>query len=239
MKKRFIKVLFCVLLLSAILDTAVAETQNVIWMDKPSNYKLHVKNDSQQSGGVCVFQTFPEQENNKNIYSLVWFSKALHPGTAVSFEWDLKYSFVWRESGELTPEIKFFASESKYADPMDVNKNLQVLSKKNGAFAFNNNYALWGTQGLLTIKADHTIPNDIVSVGIGVGGKAVIAVNAFANMPYQFTPKPTYWIVFGDFVEGSVIDANRIGGAMEVVFDYNVYEKSFVFTESNVWEVLN
>lgn len=54
---------------------------------------LKVKNESKQSGRFCIYQTLPGQDNNKNIYSLVWLSKDILPDQVGTFEWDLKYSF--------------------------------------------------------------------------------------------------------------------------------------------------
>lgn len=130
-----------------------------------SKYTLRVKNESEQSGSFCVYQTLAGQETNKNIYSLVWFSKVCHSGTEVSFKWNSNYSFVWSETGQLVPGVQLKALGAK-----DANSH------------------------------------------------------------------PSYWIAFGDFVEGSVIDVNNISRAKEIIFDPNVYEQSFTFTKNNEWE---
>ena len=201
-----------------------------------TEYTLRVKNDSQQTGSICVYQTCPDQENNSNIYSLAWFSKSAHPETQLSFKWSIDYSMVWSETGELRPGVMFDASENKKTDPSDMKTNILTLSKENDAFLFKN-AETDGKLGVLTIKADGTIPNKKASVGVGVGmgGKPAIALNAFANMTYEFIPHPTYWIAFGDFEAGKVIDVNRISQCMKVVFAPNTYEKNLTFTESNEW----
>ena len=114
------------------------------------------------------------------------------------------------------------------------------------AFLFKGSIEL-GEKGKLTIKADRTMPNNEASIGVGMNNKPAVVINAAANMTYQFTPTPTYWIVFGDFEEGEALDLNIINPtgrsissqSMEIIFPLNENELSIVFTESNTWEVVN
>ena len=200
-----------------------------------TKYTLRVKNDSLQTGSICVYQTCPDQQNNSNIYSLAWFTKAAHPETSLTFSWTIDYSMVWSETGELVPGVMFDASESRVADLQNTSRNILTLSKENDAFLFKD-AGQSGQPGMLTIKADGSIPNNTASVGIGMGGKPAIALNAFANMNYQFIPHPTYWVAFGDFKQGKVIDVNRMSQTQEIVFGPNIYEKSITFNESNTWQ---
>lgn len=221
------------------------EIQSQIFLK--GTYKLNVKNDSTQLGNVCVYQIFPDQARPNSLYSLAWFSEIVSPGAEISFEWDMVYSMVWSQTGILKPGLRFKATQNLPADPMDVTNNFQVLSKKTGPFAFNNDFGEKGVQCLITIKTDHTIPNNVASIGVGIGGKPAIAINAAANMTYQFTPTPTYWIIFGDFVEGEVLDLkvinptmkNIFSQTMKIVFPLNVYELSLRFAEDNTWKVVN
>lgn len=122
-----------------------------------TKYTLRVKNDSQQTGSVYVYESCPDQ-NSQKLCSLAWFSKECHTGTEVSFEWD------------------------------------------------NDSYPN---------KAEQNSLHGTVFV----------------------TPYPTYWIRFGNFEEGQVLDVNNISQDMKVVFAPNVYEQSFTFTENNEWKV--
>lgn len=83
-------------------------------------YTLEVTNDSTQFGSVCIYQTIPDQVcQNDNFYLLVWLSKVVYSNIKASFIWDnTDYSFVWSETRKLAPEMKFYASEIKDADPM-------------------------------------------------------------------------------------------------------------------------
>jgi len=77
--------------------------------------------------------------------------------------------------------------------------------------------------------------------------KLTIAINAAANMTYQFTPTPTYWIVFGDFVEGEVLNLKIINQSartffsksMQIVFPLNKNKLSVVFGKDNTWSIIH
>lgn len=197
-------------------------------------YKLLVKNDSMQSGSICVYLKFPGQNNQDNLYSLAWYSQFCHPGTEVTFKWDLGYSFAWSATGELEPGVEFYASEIRPADPSNTALNSISISKRDGVFLFTPANQK-GMVGGLNIHADRTIPNDQVAIGIGVGGKPAIVVNAMANSSYQFLPNPTYWVAFGDFEESRAIDLRMISETKEIKFPVNVFEKVVTFQQDHTW----
>src|SRR5690606_9794420 len=97
-----------------------------------------------------------------------------------------------------------------------------------------------GTSGLIQVQADDSIPTSVqqdsnkmfISVGIAMDGKPTVAVQLLPNLAYQFTPKPSYYIVSGSFIEGQVIDTAIVSQAFKVEFD-GVTDRTLVFTEKN------
>lgn len=199
-----------------------------------TKYTLKVTNNSNRSGSICVYQRDPEQEKYTNLYSLAWFSKACHPGTTIKFTWDLDYCFSWSETGMLRPGVTFEASETRAADPSSASDNAIGFTKTGGAYMFTTPLRP-GTPGELRIQTDDTIPIDEASVGIGMSGQPALAISAGPNLDYAFIPHPEYWIAFGDYIEGEVIDLNMVTQTAKVVFPRNVYSLSMTLQEDNTW----
>lgn len=200
-----------------------------------TQYTLTVKNDSTLSGSVCVYQTKP-QNAPTNLYSLAWLAKKCHQGTELMFEWSIDYTFNWCQTGLLIPGVRFQASETQGAEPQNVNKNTVGFTSEDGAYKFTTvNLLDHVSPGSLGIFTDGTIPNNDASLGIGMGGKPAFAVNATPNYRYTFTPHPQYYVVFGEFTQGEVIDLNQCTNAYQINFPVNVYSKSLTLNSDNTW----
>lgn len=52
-------------------------------------------------------------------------------------------------------------------------------------------------------------------------------------MSNTFGPHPRYWIAFGKFDEGEVIDINRMTQKFEIKFPVNVYERTVELSANN------
>ena len=197
-----------------------------------TNYQLTVQNDSFNTGSICVYQTVPKQD--KNLLSLAWFSKTCHPGTKVKFGWSIDYSFCWSESGVLTPGVVFDATEMKEADPADPSNNATGFSKKDGAYLFTPTQR-HPSDGCLGVYLDNTVAHGEAAVGVGMGGHAAFAAVASPNYDMTFSPHPQYWVVFGTFTEGEVMDLNRCTRSCNVKFPTNVYSKTITLKDDNTW----
>ena len=129
----------------------------------------------------------------------------------------------------------FHASEVRKADPSDVTQNSIAFKREDGAYHFVESDHKT-TQGNLGILCDGSIPAGKASIGIGMSGNPVFARSADPNLQYTFGLHPKYWIAFGDFEEGEVIDLNRMTQRYEIKFPVNQYERSIRLTASNTWE---
>lgn len=197
-------------------------------------YSIQFVNNSTNSGDFCVFQTPPDMSNS-NILSLAWLTKRCHPKNyRLKFTWSIDYNFTWSEVGELIPGVVFDAHQLWPADL--VTANHVDFTRYDGAYTFLDQRK--GAQaGNLYIHQDDTIPLREASVGIAMGGKASFAVEAQPNLTEVFIPHPTYWVAFGDYVEGQVLDVETITNKAVVEFPPNVYNMTATLGADNAWTI--
>lgn len=200
-----------------------------------SNQKMHLHfvNDSTNKGDVCVFQSDPNL-GVKNVFSLAWFTKATEPTTKVKFTWEILYNFVWCETGVLQPGVKFDASQ---AWPANLQTNNKVtFTRPQNAYTFKDQMKGEPT-GSLIIQQDNTIPLKQASVGIGMSGQGTFAVQAQPRLKLTFSPKPKYWIAFGTYEEGQVLDIQQITDKAEIVYDPGIYSMTAILNNDNSWTI--
>ena len=112
--------------------------------------------------------------------------------------------------------------------------NATGFTKEDGAYLFTDT-KIQPSEGCLGIYLDGKVPHGEAAVGVGMGGQAAFAATATPNYNMTFSPHPQYWVVFGSFQEGEVMDMNRCTGACNVKFPTNVYKKALVLQDDNTW----
>jgi hypothetical protein len=196
-------------------------------------YTIRAMNNSTNSDSLCVFQ----QDLNLGVSGalpLIWFSKYVHPQTAVKFDWTTDYNFVWCETGVLAPGVDFDASQVFDADLQNLNQI--TLTYLGGAYTFSNQ-GKGPKPGPLYIQEDASIPIKKASVGIGMSGSATFVVQAQPNLSLNFTPLPKYYIVFGDYTQGEALDFREMTNTAEIVFPNNIYSMTAILNTDNSWTV--
>jgi hypothetical protein len=193
-------------------------------------YSLKVTNNSTMDGNFCVFQEVPDV-NVPGIMTLAWLSKRARSGTDVTFTWELTYSFVWSEQGELKPGVKFMASETLSGADL-VNYN-QVGFDYEGTYKFKD-LTQGPRSGSLHIRAGAEISPQQAAVGIGMSGVATFVVPAQPNIELYFTPHPKYYLVFGNYEQGVVIDITQTNKVAEIKFD-NTFTVTKSLNQKNLW----
>ncbi|MGK4002082.1 hypothetical protein WMF31_05625 [Sorangium sp. So ce1036] len=196
-------------------------------------YSLLFKNNSVNTGSACVYQTDPDI-TDPNVMSLAWFAQGAAPTTEIVFTWTVDYSFTWAQTGVLKPGVRFTASQTW---PADLSKTNQVTFTNQGGIYTFTNQTTGARAGSLYITEDGSIPINSASVGIGMSGKGTFAVQAQPNQNLIFTPHPKYWITFGSFQPGQVLDVTRISNPVEVDFPPNVYSMTAILNRDNSWTV--
>ncbi len=171
-----------------------------------TKYTLTVSNHSTQTGTFCIFQEIADN-NMPNGHTIAWLAKTAHPTTTLEFEWHTDYNFVWAKTTSMEPGTVIKTGQSWDAN---LNTSNQVtFDYSQNSYTFSNQ-----TQGELAgrlfIDETERVQIDGASVGIGMSGKGTFLMPSEPNMRLVFTPKPTYWLIFGNFEEGQILDVSKI-----------------------------
>ncbi len=195
-------------------------------------YTVTVANNSTMFGSFCIYQSLPDI-TDPNIMSLAWLTKAAFPGTQLSFQWGIDYSFVWDDSGPLEVGSVFTASQMVPCDPAGNNNITLVYS--NGAYNFTG-LSSGGRNGTLFISGDESInPVNSAAVGIAMSGAGTFVQPAQPNMDLVFSVTPTYWITYGNYTPGQVIQISDITHTQQLTFPTGCYELDVTLQRDNSW----
>jgi hypothetical protein len=205
-------------------------------------YTLTFINKSNNNWDFCCYQQDPDI-NAPDVMSLAWFAFPVAPTTSVSFSWEINYQFVWMQVGKLAAGVKFAASQKWDADLTNIN-SVDFTRKGNKAFTFQNQMS-GSVPGTLFINQDETVPSDTAAVGINMGikdspggaGSGTFVVAAQPDITASFTPHPTYWVTFGQYTPGQVLDMKLITKKHQIIFPPNVFEMVAVLGPDNKWKV--
>lgn len=196
-------------------------------------YTLNFHNNTRNYGKICVYQTAPDV-NDPQLMSLAWFAEPAHPTTSVKFSWTIDYDFIWDETGPLVPGVVFDASQTWPADLTTAN-HIDFTSDRD-ALTFANQRS--GVKaGTLYVHNSNTVPFDVASVGIAMSGAGTFARPAQPNLAFSFTPHPVYWVTFGDYEVGEVLDVEAITNAQKITFNPNIFNVDVSLNLDNTWSV--
>ncbi|MEO1085625.1 MAG: protein rhiA, partial [Acidobacteriota bacterium] len=162
------------------------------------------------------------------------FCKAAAPTTEVEFNWTIDYSFVWSEEGVLTPGVVFKASQTWDANLTSLNQI--SLNKLGAAYTFQDQQQ-GPRSGTLSILQSNLVTPQQASVGIGMSGFGTFAVPGQPNVTAMFTPHPEYWITFGKYQQGEVLDITTITESARIQFPANVSSMDVTLNADNTWTV--
>ncbi len=199
-----------------------------------NTYTLTCTNKSSASWIFYVYQTMPSQPSQ--VFSLAWFASPykIAPGASITFQWSINYSFVWGNSGIVTPGVTFTAGQSVPCSITGANKS---------TFSMENNTpnlsapVTGGQVGSLTVLEDSSVPNNTFATGIGMSGVGTFVQQALANTTQVYTPTPLYWIAAATQMQMGVVLAQTISQTAQVSFPTNVYNMNAVLGSNNVWTV--
>ena len=193
---------------------------------------LNLVNNSSTAGSLMVFQQLGQGNS-----SLAWFARYAYPGTTLRFDWDdSAYDFVWSACGQITPGITITASQTVAADLASGNQIAFSYDSANRTFNLHDRSS-GQPSGTLIVRQDNSIPGNAVAVGIGMSGAPTVVVQGQPNMTLMFTPKPTYWVAFGTFQQGQVLDIESITQPVQVEFPYNVVSMTATLNADMTWAI--
>jgi len=197
-------------------------------------YTLSVVNDSTQVGDFCIFQQTPDT-NVSNLLTLAWLSKSAHPSTLLEFEWQLDYNFVWTKQTRLRAGTVVHTSQAWDANLMTQNKVDFDLT--DNAYTFES-LGQGGYEGNLYINQSQRVNTREAYVGVGMSGKGTFLVESQPNMKVVMTPKPTYWLIFGNYKEGQVLDLSTVTDTACRLEYKGTTNMNVVLKSDNTWDIL-
>jgi rhizosphere induced protein len=192
---------------------------------------LLFRNDSGRSGAVCVYQRSPEIEAAGG-QPVAWITKSVAPSTNVLVTWQAEFAFVWREAHELSPTIALQAWQAWPADPAGQN---QITVRRNERFYTFADPSQAPQPGALVILTDENVAPGVLSIGIGTGGMVTFVSPAKPGTTHAFAPDATYWIAFGDYVTGQVLDPLTIVPQVQLLFSSLITRLAVVLDAGDVW----
>lgn len=196
-------------------------------------YTLNVDVQSTITGDVCVFQEAPDTNISK-VLTLAWLTKRAHHNTQLVFDWTLDYNFNWGQAGYLGSDKRAQFQASQVLPANLTTQNQISFNYDDGAYQFAGESQNINGEGNLYILQGGNVKSNDALVGIGMSGAGSFVVESQPNLKLIFHPKPTYYLVFGDFIQGEVVDITELSNTYKVVFD-GTTEKSVKLTANNTW----
>ncbi|GAA2577671.1 hypothetical protein GCM10010435_62300 [Winogradskya consettensis] len=214
-----------------------------------TTYELAITNQSDQELDFCLYQDNPNISNSK-VMSTAWLKKTLAPTSQGKFTWTVDWSFMWDETGTPAPGVSFEVGQTWPADPSASNTwstptvggdqvNL-TYNASNDTYTFETGKGQHNPppqDGILYIYQQNPIPPGQASIGLGMSGKPVYALQAEPNLHANFDATPVYYITAGTYTEGIVLDVTQITEKAEVQFPTNVFSMTATLTSTNIWSV--
>lgn len=197
-----------------------------------TQYQVQIKNNATFTGKFCVYQRQPDVEQ-MGAMTLAWFSKGAHPNTSVDFKWDVNYNFVWSETGNLERGVIFDASQTLNAD-LKMNNKVTFQHDDNGYY-FTDQTTDAAHAGELIIAQQNSIPANEAAVGIGMSGFGTFIWKAEPNVPLTIEPKPEYWVTYGQYQQGEVLDMQEIVYSLKLQYPLNKYVAKVELLSDNTW----
>lgn len=207
----------------------------------PPQYTLRFVNQSANSGTACLYQTSRSFATLGNAYSVAWLTAPSAPQTMTQFSWEMNFGFAWARTGAAAPGVIFKPAE--YLDADLETSNQVTLADRNGV-GFENQQQ--GPQsGTLFVRQDETVPQNSISVGFGLSGKPAFAVQARPNMTVTFDPQIQYWIIFGTFRQGELLNTRLFEANLQseftqparIIFPPDVFGMTAVLNPDNSWTI--
>ena len=196
-------------------------------------YSVTVNNHASHSAYFMVFQNDPTQWA-PNALSLAWFAEFSNPGPSsrVKFQWSVDTGFSWAETGELQPGTQFTATETYDATGL----NNKITLDYDRAYRFVNPIPGPDRSRFYLAESASVPGRSAAAVGVTMGGSTVSAAQARPNQNLAFSPRPRYFIAYGDYEEGDVIDVSAINNPLELPYPAGVYALTTTLNANGTWD---
>lgn len=195
-------------------------------------YSITINNQASHSASFMLFQSDPGAWS-PNALAVAWFAKKSNPSptSRVKFIWTVDIGLSWADTGPLGPGAIYQASET--FDPTGTLN--QVTLDYNGAYFFSNPVK-GADPARIYLQESPNIPvASGASVGVTMSGKPVYATQAMPNTNLTFSPKASYYLAYGNFEEGTVIDVSTINNALLLPYPTGIYSLETTLNADNSW----
>ena len=194
-------------------------------------YTLTVSNHATDSDYIMVFQNDPGSFD-PNAMALAWFSKFSNPGTTLQFQWVIDWGFSWSDTGPLRGGVIYHSFQDL---PITGGTDNKVTLDYNGAYEFTHQIP-GDDANRFYIKEDGSIPvGSSASVAITMAGSPVYATQAKPNHNITASPHPTYYVAYGDYKPGQVIDVSEINNPLELPYATGIYSLTTTLNADFTW----
>lgn len=194
-------------------------------------YSITVHNQASHSAYLAVFQNDPTQWS-PHAMPLAWFAKFSRPMSRIRFEWGDDIGLSWAETGELRPGMQFCASETY--DPAGDNNQISLVY--NGSYHFVNPDHGPDPSGLHLAGSASIPPRSQAAVGVTMSGSTVYVTQARPNQSLTFSPHPQYFIAYGNYEEGEVIDVSTIHNPLQLSYPAGIYALTTTLHADGSWD---
>jgi hypothetical protein len=198
-----------------------------------ATFTINFVNNSYSSGNFCVFQQNPNSPN-PGVFPLAWRVQSAGPQMRLAISWNTDLYFFWAKTGELQPGVIFNPGEN--APTSMTERNEITLTKDERDYKFINQRTGY-QQGSLTIISDANTAIRQASVGFGLSGAPMVAVQAQPNMNFQFTPRFEYWATFGKMRQGQVLSPSEISNPVRIEFPHGIFSMNATLNADNSWTI--
>jgi hypothetical protein len=195
-----------------------------------TQYTVNIRNNAASSDYLMVFQNDPGSFSSDAL-SLAWFSKYSNPGSSVKFTWTVDWGLSWCETGSLQPGVVFDASQL-WSGTQGEN---ETILDYNLAYFFGANSKGPDASCLYLVESSNIPVNSDCAVGVTMSGSTVYATQALPNTTLTFSPHPVYYLAYGSFEQGQVLNVSSINNPLELVYPTGVYSLDVTLNADNTW----
>jgi rhizosphere induced protein len=195
-------------------------------------FELVAVNGTSRTETFCLYQ--PPEGGGGSSSTVAWFTKNAAPNARITFRWELSYDFVWGETGPLTPGAIFDASQVLAGNL--TTENTVGLTYQNRAVSFTN-LSQGPQQGTMMVQCDSSIPPQMLAAGLGMSGSATYVMQAAPNMHLMFTPRPNYFLAFGNFTRGQILVPDEIQNPTQINFPPNIFSMTATLNANGTWTI--
>jgi hypothetical protein len=199
-------------------------------------FSITFKNNTQRVSTFVIYQ--PDPSGVPGGQPLAWLTVALWPGNQHTLTWSTDYSLTWGTTGVLSPGLIYQAGEQageQWALTTDSPTN-SVQLDYHGSFGLD--FGPPEPPGSFWVTESFNIPKDVASVGLGMNGEPVVAIQANPGQVAQITPHPAYWVTAGQIPRSQVLDVDHLTNSAPVSFPSGVTAMQATLSTGDVWSVI-